>query len=141
MTEEPRKLRPDEVIPPEGSGAIQVRRLLTDAALMFQDDPQTDAIVIFGEIGGSQEEDLADAMQRGRITKPVIATTRKIGPTWESIWFHHSYVKPARENRSSVATNSAAPASFSLLAVESTYGPACRPPAMKSATLRTYLRV
>jgi succinyl-CoA synthetase alpha subunit len=46
---------------------------MPDAAMMFQDDPQTDAIVIFGEIGGSQEEDLADAMQRGRITKPVIA--------------------------------------------------------------------
>src|SRR5687768_4892559 len=44
-----------------------------DVALKFQDDPQTDAIVLFGEIGGSQEEDLADAMSKGRITKPVIA--------------------------------------------------------------------
>jgi succinyl-CoA synthetase alpha subunit len=44
-----------------------------DVALKFQDDPQTDAIVLFGEIGGSQEEDLADAIQIGRITKPVIA--------------------------------------------------------------------
>ena len=46
---------------------------IPDVALTFQDDPQTDAIVLFGEIGGSQEEDLADAMSKGRITKPVIA--------------------------------------------------------------------
>src|SRR5688572_12684885 len=44
-----------------------------DVALKFQDDPQTDAIVLFGEIGGSQEEDLADAMTKGRVSKPVIA--------------------------------------------------------------------
>jgi len=29
--------------------------------------------VIFGEIGGSQEERLADLIQGGRITKPVVA--------------------------------------------------------------------
>ena len=46
---------------------------IPDVALKFQDDPQTDAIVLFGEIGGSQEEDLADAISKGRITKPVIA--------------------------------------------------------------------
>lgn len=44
-----------------------------DIALMFQDDPQTHAIVIFGEIGGSQEEDLAHLIREGRVTKPVIA--------------------------------------------------------------------
>ncbi len=44
-----------------------------DVALMFQNDPQTQAIVIFGEIGGSMEEDLADLMQQGKVTKPVIA--------------------------------------------------------------------
>ena len=40
---------------------------------MFQDDPQTEVIVLFGEIGGSQEEDLADLMHAGRVTKPVVA--------------------------------------------------------------------
>jgi succinyl-CoA synthetase alpha subunit len=44
-----------------------------DVALLFQGDPQTDAIVVFGEIGSSQEEDLADLMKSGRITKPVVA--------------------------------------------------------------------
>ncbi len=44
-----------------------------DVALMFQQDPQTEAIVIFGEIGGSMEEDLAALIKEGRVTKPVVA--------------------------------------------------------------------
>lgn len=46
---------------------------LPDVALRFQDDAATDAIVVFGEIGGSQEEDLAGLIASGRVTKPVIA--------------------------------------------------------------------
>ena len=45
---------------------------IPDVAAMFQDDPQTNAIVVFGEIGGSQEERLAQAIADGTITKPVI---------------------------------------------------------------------
>lgn len=44
-----------------------------DVALLFEADRDTKAIVIFGEIGGSQEEDLARLMREGRVTKPVIA--------------------------------------------------------------------
>jgi succinyl-CoA synthetase alpha subunit len=46
---------------------------IPDVAMMFQDDPATDAIVVFGEIGGSQEEELAEQITSGRITKPVAA--------------------------------------------------------------------
>ena len=46
---------------------------IPDIALMMQNDPETDAIVVFGEIGGSQEERLAERMHDGMITKPVIA--------------------------------------------------------------------
>jgi len=46
---------------------------IPEVALMFEDDPATDAIVIFGEIGGSQEEDLAALITSGKLTKPVIA--------------------------------------------------------------------
>jgi succinyl-CoA synthetase alpha subunit len=46
---------------------------IPDAAEMFQNDDQTDAIVIFGEIGGSQEERLAALIRNGRVTKPVVA--------------------------------------------------------------------
>ena len=54
-----------------GDSVLGVR--IPDAALMFQDDPDTEAIVIFGEIGGTMEEDLARLMTEGRVTKPVVA--------------------------------------------------------------------
>ncbi|MFQ5407783.1 MAG: CoA-binding protein, partial [Anaerolineales bacterium] len=39
----------------------------------YQADPDTQAIVMFGEIGGSQEERVADLIAAGEVTKPVIA--------------------------------------------------------------------
>ena len=44
----------------------------TDAVKLFQDDPDTHAIVLIGEIGGSAEEDAA-AYIRDHVTKPVVA--------------------------------------------------------------------
>ncbi len=44
-----------------------------DVALEFEKDPDTKAIVFFGEIGGTQEERLADLMKAGEVTKPVVA--------------------------------------------------------------------
>lgn len=46
---------------------------IPDVALLFQDDPATDAIAVFGEIGSAQEEDLAELVRSGRVTKPIIA--------------------------------------------------------------------
>jgi len=40
---------------------------------LFEADPETKAIVIFGEIGGSQEEQVAELIASGQVTKPVIA--------------------------------------------------------------------
>jgi succinyl-CoA synthetase alpha subunit len=54
-----------------GDAVIGIR--LPDATLMFEADPLTEAIVIFGEIGSSQEEELAQLIIDGKITKPVIA--------------------------------------------------------------------
>jgi succinyl-CoA synthetase alpha subunit len=54
-----------------GDAVIGIR--LPDAALMFEADPLTEIIAIFGEIGSSQEEELAQLIADGRITKPVIA--------------------------------------------------------------------
>src|SRR3989449_5748519 len=54
-----------------GDAVIGIR--LPDAALMFEADPLTEAIVIFGEIGSSQEEELAQLIVGKKITKPVIA--------------------------------------------------------------------
>jgi succinyl-CoA synthetase alpha subunit len=54
-----------------GDAVIGIR--LPDAALMFEADSLTEAIVIFGEIGSSQEEELAQLIAARKITKPVIA--------------------------------------------------------------------
>jgi len=40
---------------------------------LFQADPDTKAIVMFGEIGGTQEERVAELIESGEVTKPVIA--------------------------------------------------------------------
>jgi succinyl-CoA synthetase alpha subunit len=40
---------------------------------LFEHDPATKAIVMFGEIGTSQEEQVADLILAGELTKPVIA--------------------------------------------------------------------
>src|SRR5438046_2158442 len=54
-----------------GDAVLGIR--IPDAALMFEADPLTEAIVIFGEIGSSQEEELAQLILDRKITKPVIA--------------------------------------------------------------------
>lgn len=43
-----------------------------DALTLFQDDPQTEAILMVGEIGGSAEEEAAEFIQQ-HVTKPVVA--------------------------------------------------------------------
>ncbi len=45
---------------------------LTELLELFERDPETDAIVVVGEIGGSQEQQAAEFIERW-ITKPVIA--------------------------------------------------------------------
>ncbi len=40
---------------------------------LFEQDPETKAIVMFGEIGTSQEETVADMIESGEVTKPLIA--------------------------------------------------------------------
>jgi len=46
---------------------------IPEVAMMFEADPATDAMVLFGEIGGTQEEELADLIAAGKITKPIAA--------------------------------------------------------------------
>ncbi|MBB72469.1 MAG: succinate--CoA ligase subunit alpha [Legionellales bacterium] len=43
-----------------------------DVLAMFQDDPQTEAIVMVGEIGGSAEEEAAEFI-KSNVTKPVVS--------------------------------------------------------------------
>lgn len=44
-----------------------------DIVQLFQDDPETEAVVMFGEIGGTQEERVADLIEQGKFTKPLFA--------------------------------------------------------------------
>ena len=44
-----------------------------ELCMLFEDDPQTEAIMIFCEPGASYEVELAEAVASGKVTKPVIA--------------------------------------------------------------------
>ncbi len=44
-----------------------------EIAEMFENDVETKLIVMLGEIGGSQEEQVADLVELGKITKPIVA--------------------------------------------------------------------
>jgi len=44
-----------------------------DLLLEFEKDPQTESVVLFGEIGGTYEEEAAELIKSGKFTKPVVA--------------------------------------------------------------------
>lgn len=44
-----------------------------DVVRLFEEDADTKAVVMFGEIGGSQEEKVAELIAEGVVTKPVVA--------------------------------------------------------------------
>jgi succinyl-CoA synthetase alpha subunit len=66
----------------EGIGATTLVHVGGDAVVglphpevvrLFEQDPETKAVVMFGEIGTSQEEQVADLIEAGEFTKPLIA--------------------------------------------------------------------
>jgi succinyl-CoA synthetase alpha subunit len=44
-----------------------------DALRKFEEDDQTEAVVMFGELGGTYEEKAAELLEQGEFTKPLIA--------------------------------------------------------------------
>ncbi|UCE17459.1 MAG: succinate--CoA ligase subunit alpha [Gemmatimonadota bacterium] len=44
-----------------------------DLLPLFEDDPETEAVVLIGEIGGSAEEQAAELVKDGKVKKPVVA--------------------------------------------------------------------
>ena len=66
----------------EGIGATTLVHVGGDAVVglphpevmqLFEQDPDTKAVVMFGEIGTSQEERVADLIEAGAFTKPLVA--------------------------------------------------------------------
>jgi len=66
----------------EGIGATTLVHVGGDAVVgtphpevvkLFEQDPDTKAVVMFGEIGTSQEERVADLIEQGAFTKPLVA--------------------------------------------------------------------
>jgi len=54
-------------------GDILVGSTFADLLEEFEKDPQTEFVVLFGEIGGTYEEEAADLIKSGKFTKPVVA--------------------------------------------------------------------
>ncbi len=46
---------------------------MVEVLRLFEADPDTDAMVIFGEPGGTHESEVADAIRSGELRKPVVA--------------------------------------------------------------------
>ncbi|OGZ30190.1 MAG: hypothetical protein A2931_03715 [Candidatus Niyogibacteria bacterium RIFCSPLOWO2_01_FULL_45_48] len=45
----------------------------SDLLMLFEQDPQTKAVVLFGEVGGGYEEQVAKHIKSKKITKPIVA--------------------------------------------------------------------
>ena len=60
-----------------------------DLMSLYEADEQTKAVAMFGELGGTTEEEVAEEMQKGRFTKPLIAY---IAGAWapEGMRFSHA---------------------------------------------------
>ena len=56
-----------------GGDAVPLTRF-AEVLPMFEADPETDAIVIIGELGGTMEEEVAGAIEDGTFTKPLVAS-------------------------------------------------------------------
>jgi len=62
---------------------------MADVLKMFETDEQTKAVAIFGEIGGTQEEEAAETVASGQFTKPLVVF---IAGAWapEGMRFSHA---------------------------------------------------
>lgn len=83
---------------------------LTDHVLRFETIPEVKLIVLLGELGGSDEYGVVDALKQGRITKPVVAWVSGTCAKWfnaSEVQFGHAGAKSGGEDESAEAKNSA----------------------------------
>lgn len=82
---------------------------LLEHLLRFEANPEVKMMVCLGEIGGSSEYRIAEAVEDGHITKPLVAwamgTCAKVFPT--SVQFGHAGAKASTEKETADAKNSA----------------------------------
>jgi ATP citrate (pro-S)-lyase len=80
---------------------------LHEAILYIQQDPQVHLIVMQGEIGGTQEEEVAQAMHDKRITKPLIAWVSGIAAEHfpQEFQFGHAGAQAQKHERSAQEKN------------------------------------
>lgn len=82
---------------------------LYEHVMRYQANPEIDIIVVLGEIGGDAEYKIVEALEEGKITKPVVAwvtgTCAKIFPA--SIQFGHAGAKADGERETAEAKNRA----------------------------------
>ncbi len=55
-----------------GGDAVPLTRF-AEMLPLFQADPATDAVLLIGELGGTMEEEVAEALEAGIFTKPLVA--------------------------------------------------------------------
>jgi len=53
-------------------GDLLVGSSFVDILALFQDDPDTEAVVLIGEIGGTKEQEAAEFIREGGFTKPLV---------------------------------------------------------------------
>ncbi|MFG0330006.1 MAG: CoA-binding protein [Phycisphaerales bacterium] len=73
---------------------------IPEVAILFEDDPETKALVVIGEAGGSQEERLAELIRDERVTKPVIACVRGADDKT-----HEGKIRALRDSGATVVTS------------------------------------
>ncbi len=64
-------------------GDLMIGTAFADLLPLYEADPETEAVVIFGEAGTAHEEDVADLLVRGAFTKPLVALV--VGEALEAV--------------------------------------------------------
>ncbi|MFH1200260.1 MAG: citrate/2-methylcitrate synthase, partial [Candidatus Micrarchaeota archaeon] len=82
---------------------------LLEHALRYEADPEIKMMVVLGELGGTGEYEIADAIKTGKITKPVVAwvtgTCAAIFPS--EVQFGHAGAKSGSQKESAQEKNQA----------------------------------
>lgn len=83
---------------------------LADHAIRFESIPEIKLIVVLGELGGTDEYGVVEALKDGRLTKPVVAWVSGTCAKWfktSEVQFGHAGAKSGGDDESAEAKNQA----------------------------------